>query len=111
MIDDWRLVVSPVGLSYVTAIFPGFYEAEKVCPPKEPGFCVSAVCAVSAECGSLFLLAFSTNASRILAIADDLRGAIEARSLGSRRGAAMLAFPRGAWGTSWVEFSKNEGAC
>ena len=90
MTDVWRQAISQLSPPSLTLVFLGFYEVWKVCSPKVPDFYMSAMCAMSAKCGSLFLLAISMNASAFRAVADDLRGAVETRLLGSRRRAAML---------------------
>jgi hypothetical protein len=91
-----RVLLSPARLSWPTRVFQGFFEGGISGRQKTPAFCVSAKLAKSANCASSFLLAFSMNASRILPATDDLRWAVAGR-VWSRRGAAIVAFPRGAW--------------
>ena len=98
--DEWRQAVSPGRQANLQALFCMFYEARSPGPRKTSAFCESAMSAVSANCGASFLLAYLNNASAILEAADDLRGAIAKRSLGSRRGAARGCVPTRNVGTS-----------
>ena len=61
--DESRRADSSVWHSGRLAFFPWVFDLWKVASRKEPGFCLSAMCAMSAKCGSLVLLAVSMNAS------------------------------------------------
>lgn len=64
--------------------------------------------AKSANCVASFLLAYLRNASAIWLAADDLRWAFAGR-VWSRRGAAIVAFPRGGWWERGVSFQRTTG--
>jgi hypothetical protein len=77
--------------------FSGFFLRSGISDrQKTPVFCESAKAAVAANSATSFLLAFLRNASQILPATDDLRWAFAER-VWSRRGAAIVAFSRGAW--------------
>ena len=105
--DEWRQALSPVRQANLKALFCRFYEARSSGPRKTSAFCESAMSAKSANCGASFLLAFLKNASAILEAADDLRGAMARRSLGSRRGAAKGCVPSRGVGTSRLNYQRT----
>ena len=71
--DDLRRADSLVWHSGRLAFFRGFSTCGKSPIEKEPDFCLSAMCAMSANCGRMFVLAVSMNTSEFWPDADELR--------------------------------------